>query len=101
MYALYLAEDGRILHATFKDLVTNVIIEGHADPNGEPIMIDLLFGYVLVDDIPDGDLTDYRYADGAFIYDPMPAAEAVPTQLDAIEAQVVYTAMMTDTLLEV
>lgn len=33
--------------------------------------------------------------------DGQPESEAVPSQLDVIEAQVTYTAMMTDTLLEV
>ena len=33
--------------------------------------------------------------------DGKPKPEAKPTQLDVIEAQVAYTAMMTDTLLEV
>lgn len=33
--------------------------------------------------------------------DGLPTAKETPTQLDAIEAQVTYTAMMTDTLLEV
>ena len=32
--------------------------------------------------------------------EPEPAPEEEPTQIDAIEAQVYYTAMMTDTLLE-
>lgn len=32
--------------------------------------------------------------------EPEPEPEAAPTQLDIIEAQVTYTAMMTDTLLE-
>ncbi len=31
---------------------------------------------------------------------PVPESEAEPTQLDRIEAQVMYTAMMTDTLIE-
>lgn len=31
---------------------------------------------------------------------PMPEPEPTPTQLDIIEAQVMYTALMTDTLLE-
>lgn len=36
------------------------------------------------------------------IYDDgQPSPTAVPTQLDILEAQVTYTAMMTDTLLEV
>lgn len=33
-------------------------------------------------------------------YEPEPEPEPEPTQLDIIEAQVTYTAMMTDTLLE-
>lgn len=33
--------------------------------------------------------------------EPEPAAEPAPTQLDRLEAQVAYTAMMTDTLMEV
>ena len=47
------------------------------------------------------------YYDGAVIgstYDPpdlKPEPDPEPTQLDRIEAQAVYTAMMTDTLLEV
>ena len=32
--------------------------------------------------------------------EPEPAAEPAPTQLDRLEAQVAYTAMMTDTLME-
>lgn len=40
---------------------------------------------------------------GTFVLEPipMPTVEEVPTQLDRIEAQVTYTALMTDTLLEV
>lgn len=49
--------------------------------------------------VPDGE-DPARYGgvavpDGLWIGDPLP-----PTQLDIIEAQVTYTAMMTDTLLE-
>ena len=33
--------------------------------------------------------------------EPVPETDLEPTQLDLIEAQVTYTAMMTDTLLEV
>ena len=32
--------------------------------------------------------------------EPEPAAEPAPTQLDRVEAQATYTAMMTDTLME-
>ena len=82
-YALNLAEDGRVLSATF---------EKYAPPDA-----------VLVDELPEGNLADYRWQDGAFVYDPLPEpapAPEEPSQLDRVEAQVTYTAMMTDTLLE-
>lgn len=46
---------------------------------------------------------DYLYIDGDFVYEPLSklGMEETPSQLDKIEAQVAYTAMMTDTLLEV
>lgn len=83
-YALNLSDDGRILSTTFEKYAPD--------------------GAILVDELPDGDVSDYRYQDGVYIYDPLPKpepAEEQPTQLDLIEAQVTYTAMMTDTLLEV
>lgn len=83
-YALNLAEDSRILSATYEKYA-------HRDA-------------VLADELPDGNITDYLYLDGKYVYDPLPEtepAEHAPTQLDLIEAQVTYTAMMTDTLLEV
>lgn len=82
-YALNLAEDGRILSATF---------EMYA-PADAP----------LVDELPEGNIADYRYVDGAYVHDPIPVepVEEKPSQLDIIEAQVTYTAMMTNTLLEV
>lgn len=83
MYALNLAKDGRVLSATDKKYAPA--------------------GAVLVDVLPDGDISDYRYVDGKYIHDPLPKVEedTAPTQLDRIEAQITYTAMMTDTLLEV
>lgn len=82
-YALNLAEDGRILSATY---------EKYAPADS-----------VLVDELPEGNLYEYRCVDGAYVYDPIPVepVEEKPYQLDIIEAQVTYTAMMTDTLLEV
>lgn len=46
---------------------------------------------------------NYKIIDGELVYDPAPESEEVvePTWQDSIEAQVTYTAMMTDTLLEV
>lgn len=60
-------------------------------------------GLPIVDSLPDGDILDYLYVDGEFIYDPIPTVEPAetPSKIDIIEAQVTYTAMMTDTLLEV
>lgn len=59
----------------------------------------------------DGMLPLYKYEDGRIIRRSaeeieadraaLPAPEEAPSQLDQIEAQVTYTAMMTDTLLEV
>lgn len=82
-YALNLAEDWRVLSATF---------EKYAPADS-----------VLVDEMPEGNLADYRWQDGAFVYDPLPEPDPAPeepSQLDRVEAQVTYTAMMTDTLLE-
>lgn len=81
-YALNLAEDGRVLSVTFEEYAP-----------GDALIVEAL---------PEGDVSDYRYVDGAFVYDPVPVAspEEIPTQLDRIEAQLIYTAMMTDTLLE-
>ena len=55
MYALNLAEDGRILSATYPQYAP-------ADA-------------VIVANLPDGDITDYLYANGAFVYDPLPEPE--------------------------
>ena len=80
-YALNLAEDGRFLSVT--------------EPQYAPV------DTVVVDSLPEGNCADYRYVDSVWIYDPLPVPEAEPSQLDIIEAQVTYIAMMTDTLLEV
>lgn len=57
------------------------------------------------DMIPVDNVTKFAPADDdweqAMMYVPYSEANAEPTQLDRIEAQVAYTAMMTDTLLEV
>lgn len=80
-YALNLGEDGRVLSVTYEEFATEEM--------------------PLVDSIPEDDISDYRYVDGEFISDPLPVPEQKPSQMDIIEAQVTYTAMMTDTLLEV
>lgn len=55
-------------------------------------------GAVLVDALPDGDITDYMYVDGAYVYDPLPEPEPeTPSpsdseRIDALEQQM--TALM-------
>lgn len=55
-YALNLADDGRVLSATYAKF---------APDDAE-----------LVDELPEGNAADYRYVNGEFVYDPLP----VPTQ---------------------
>lgn len=59
-YALNLAEDNRILSAC-------VVL-----PNGN------YGGMPLVNVLPDGDISDYLYIDGQYVYDPLP--EPVPPE---------------------
>ena len=54
-YALTLAEDNRILSATY---------EKYASPVA-----------VIVDELPEGDISDYLYANGEYVYDPLPEPE--------------------------
>ena len=54
-FALNLADDGRILSVTF---------EKYAPLNS-----------VVVDDLPEGNVADYLYVNGEFIYDPIPVNE--------------------------
>ena len=55
MYALNLADDGRILSATYPKYVPD--------------------DAVIMDTLPEGDIFDYRYVDGEYIYDPLPKPE--------------------------
>lgn len=55
MFTLNIAEDGRILSATYPQYAP-------ADA-------------VKVDALPDGDISDYLYVDGQYIYDPLPEPE--------------------------
>ena len=57
------------------------------------------FGEVTAEEI-DGVMTVTSWVAGV-MPEPEPEPDPEPTQLDILEAQVVYTAMMTDTLLEV
>ena len=77
-YALHLEEDRRILSATYPQFAPE--------------------DAVIVDVLPEGDISDYLYINGEFVYDPLPKPvepENVPSQLDRVESQVVYLAMMT------
>lgn len=82
MYALNLADDGRILSITLDKYGASF------NPR--------------VESFPEGNTYEYRYVDGEFIYDPLPIEEEKPTPtiLERFEAQLLYTALMTDTLLE-
>ena len=82
-FALSLAADNRILSATFKKYASS--------------------SSILVNFLPEGNIADYKYIGGQYVYEPLERidAENIPSQLDRIEAQIAYTAMMTDTLLEV
>ncbi len=69
---LNLSSDGRVLSAGY-----------YARPPEGAVMIDEAL-------LPTGDLTAYRYVDGAFVYDPLPEEEAQPApttqeRLDALE----------------
>lgn len=55
MYALNLAPDWRILSAT----------DGRYGVPGQPV----------VESLPSGDISNYKYLDGKYIYDPLPAPE--------------------------
>ncbi len=69
MYALYInAETGRILSATFPQYAS-------ADA-------------VLVDALPEGDITDYLYKDGKYIYDPLPKTEEPEPSVNDYEARI-------------
>ena len=69
MYALNLAENGRILSATY---------EKYAPTSA-----------VFVDELPDGDIADYLYVAGEYVYDPLPEPEipmAEPTVEEILNA---------------
>ena len=66
-YALNLAEDGRILSATYPQYATE--------------------DAVIVDVLPEGDISDYLYVDGQYVHDPLPKLElpeAEPTDAERI-----------------
>lgn len=79
-YALNLAEDKRILSATY--------------PKYAPA------DAVIVDALPEGDISDYLYVDGQYVFDPLPEPEPpapAPTE-DSVwdELDAAYTAGYTE-----
>ena len=68
MYALNLAEDGRILSATYPQ---------YATPN-----------MALVETLPDGDICDFRYIAGKYVYEPLPKPEEPAAEEDATTDEV-------------
>lgn len=85
-YALNLDSDGRVLSAS-------VVFEMDSEDKYDNV----------VDELPEGNIVDYKYAEGEYVYDPLPKEEETeqPSQLDILESQIIYTAMMTNTLLGV
>ena len=65
MYALNLDTDNRILSATFEEYATDDMPK--------------------VETLPEGDITDYLYVDGKYIYDPLPEPEPKPEEPTADE----------------
>jgi hypothetical protein len=68
-YALNLGEDGRILSVTFEKYASE--------------------GMPIVEELPEGNVADYRYVDGEYIYDPLPVPEppaVEPTADDVLNA---------------
>lgn len=69
-YALNLGEDGRVLSASFVSEYTTS-------------------DFIVVDELPEGDVVNYLYVDGQYIYDPLPEPElpeAEPTTDDVLNA---------------
>ena len=66
MYSLNLGDGGRVLSATYQEFA----------PCG-----------VAVETLPEGNIADYRYADGVFVLDALPV-EAEPEAPPSVEARV-------------
>ncbi|MBQ5658678.1 MAG: hypothetical protein IIV02_04010 [Peptococcaceae bacterium] len=77
-YALNLADDKRILSATYEEYAT-------AD-------------MPIVETLPEGNISDYLYVDGEYIYEPLPEPEPVepePTELEQLRADMDFVCAMT------
>lgn len=75
-----------------------VLPEGWAIDRNNLCVENFPFGEVTAEEV-DGVMTVTAWSAGK-LPEPEPEPEEQPSQLDIIEAQVTYTAMMTDTLLE-
>ena len=64
MYALNLAEDGHVLSATYPQYAP-------ADAT-------------IVETLPDGDISDYLYVNGEYVYDPLPKPEEPEATADEV-----------------
>ena len=60
MYALNLDTENRILSATFDEYATDDMPK--------------------VETLPEGDITDYKYINNEYIYEPLPEPEPTPTE---------------------
>ena len=70
-YALNIAEDKRILSATYEEYATAEM----------PI----------VETLPEGNIADYLYIDGEYVYEPLPEPEPVepePTEVEVLQDEV-------------
>lgn len=67
--ALNLSDNGRLLSATSEEYASKDM--------------------QLVDALPDGNIYEYRYVDGVYIYDPLPVTEATPTETEDIAAMLI------------
>ena len=65
MYSLNLDIDNRVLSAC-------ICLEGFEYEN-------------IVDVLPEGDISDYKYVDGEYVYDPLPEPEPQPVEPTADE----------------
>lgn len=71
MYALNLSEDNRILSATFEEYATDDMPK--------------------VETLPDGDISDYKYVDGVYVYDPLPKADDNSTRIAELKQMLADT----------
>lgn len=69
-YALNLAEDNRILSATYEEYAKE--------------------GMPIVEALPEGNITDYLYVDGEYVYEPLPEPEVEeePTEIEVLQEEV-------------